>query len=512
VAPANDAAFVWDANGNPVSRTIGGVVTEYAYDTLDKLLEVRSGATTVARFQYDYAGRRTQKVGADGAVQYVHDGTAVLEELDATTGGVRAKYEWGSDRLISLFRTSEVRRYYSFDGLGSVTNLTDVSGTSVASYHLDAWGNYRFPGELSASANRFGFTGHEWDAETKLYYAKARYFDPQLGRFLTQDSYLGEIDDPPSLHRYFYANANPTKFVDPTGHASGPAAVFQVVSWLKQQFSFNETGTTEVPPSQATSSAGTRWQADVPRTEYKNPVARQRAAEGNLKLAEQAEAGHGCAYCHTVKEHGTLADADASIDLEHYSSVALMARAGAVAGEALVIAGLARTFGRYGVPHETSEANQQPNGTIGEGSGSASEIRPTQGAPQPPTPAKAKGQDAPQATQTGEVPNTGRRQAFYRGAKPGQAPDLTPKPNEFKVDPATGYVKDTHGVSVFNNPESVSSKGFEPHQVDQTTIPDTLRIRQRGKDPAHYEIMPQEGAKLTPAEFTQACKGIGCKQ
>jgi RHS repeat-associated protein len=218
VVPANDAAFVWDANGNPVSKTVGGVVTEYAYDTLDKLLEVRSGATTLARFQYDYAGRRTQKVGADGAVQYVHDGTAVLEELDATTGGVRAKYEWGSDRLISLFRTSEPRRYYSFDGLGSVVGLTDVSGASVASYHLDAWGNYRFPAELSVSANRFGFTGHEWDAETKLYYAKARYFDPQLGRFLTQDSYLGEIDDPPSLHRYFYANANPAKYVDSTGH------------------------------------------------------------------------------------------------------------------------------------------------------------------------------------------------------------------------------------------------------------------------------------------------------
>jgi RHS repeat-associated protein len=236
VAPANDAAFVWDANGNPLSKTVGGVVTEYAYDTLDKLLEVRSGATTLVRFQYDYAGRRTQKVGSDGAVQYVHDGTAVLEELDAATGGVRAKYEWGSDRLISLFRTSEPRRYYGFDGLGSVTNLTDASGASVASYHLDAWGNYRFPAELSVSANRFGFTGHEWDAETKLYYAKARYFDPQLGRFLTQDSYLGEIDDPPSLHRYFYANANPLRYVDPTGHTAEGAALQDALREVKDYF------------------------------------------------------------------------------------------------------------------------------------------------------------------------------------------------------------------------------------------------------------------------------------
>ena len=48
----------------------------------------------------------------------------------------------------------------------------------------------------------------------------ARYFDPKLGRFLTQDSYLGQIDEPPSLHRYLYANANPLFFTDPTGHYS----------------------------------------------------------------------------------------------------------------------------------------------------------------------------------------------------------------------------------------------------------------------------------------------------
>jgi hypothetical protein len=51
-------------------------------------------------------------------------------------------------------------------------------------------------------------------------YAKARYFDPKLGRFLTQDSFLGEIDEPPSLHRYLYGYANPTTFMDPTGHYS----------------------------------------------------------------------------------------------------------------------------------------------------------------------------------------------------------------------------------------------------------------------------------------------------
>jgi RHS repeat-associated protein len=68
------------------------------------------------------------------------------------------------------------------------------------------------------AVERSVFTGHVFEAETGLYYARARYFDPKLGRFLTQDSFLGQIDEPPSLHRYLYAANRPTFYVDPTGH------------------------------------------------------------------------------------------------------------------------------------------------------------------------------------------------------------------------------------------------------------------------------------------------------
>ena len=78
------------------------------------------------------------------------------------------------------------------------------------------------------------------------------------------------------------------------------------------------------------------------------------------------------------------------------------------------------------------------------------------------------------------------------------------------VSPKTGFVKDTHGVSVFDNPQSVSSKGFVPHKVDQSSIPDSLRIIQRGGDPHHFEIVPRPGANLTQQQFTNACSGIGC--
>ena len=63
----------------------------------------------------------------------------------------------------------------------------------------------------------FGFTGHELDDETGLYYAKARFYDPELGRFLTEDPVFGDLSDPPSLHWYTYGKVNPTVHVDPDG-------------------------------------------------------------------------------------------------------------------------------------------------------------------------------------------------------------------------------------------------------------------------------------------------------
>ncbi|MDP3638827.1 MAG: hypothetical protein Q8R51_15720, partial [Azonexus sp.] len=100
--------------------------------------------------------------------------------------------------------------------------------------------------------------------------------------------------------------------------------------------------------------------------------------------------------------------------------------------------------------------------------------------------------------------------AFFRGAKAGEAPSFVPKPGEFRVDPRTGFVKDTHGVSVFDNPLSVSSKGYVPHQIDQSSMPDSLRIIQRGGDPRHFEIVPKPGANLTPQQFSNACSSIVC--
>ncbi|WP_260432614.1 RHS repeat domain-containing protein, partial [Burkholderia sp. Bp9140] len=77
---------------------------------------------------------------------------------------------------------------------------------------------------------------------------------------------------------------------------------------------------------------------------------------------------------------------------------------------------------------------------------------------------------------------------YYRGAKAGSKPSFEPRPGEYKV--RDGNVQPTHGVSVFDNPESCSCRGFVPHEVDPESVSEDLKIIQRGKDPAHFEIIP----------------------
>ena len=99
---------------------------------------------------------------------------------------------------------------------------------------------------------------------------------------------------------------------------------------------------------------------------------------------------------------------------------------------------------------------------------------------------------------------------FYRGAKAADKLSFVPKPHDFKIDPKTGFVKDTHGVSVFSNAESVSSKGFIPYKIDPSSMPSKLGIRQRGIDPKHFEITPLPGSNLTPDEYIKLCSQIKC--
>ncbi|MBX2997110.1 MAG: Ig-like domain-containing protein [Caldilineaceae bacterium] len=218
LAPAQTITYEYDANLNQTAKTQNGVRSAYVYDIRDRMVAAQvNGATT--RFDYNDDGLRTKKIGAEGETRYLYDDTAVLMETDGA-GQTVHKYNYGYN-LLSLTAVNGATRdnqFYLVDALGSTSNLADASGALIQSYRYDAWG--RVLTEVGSSNNARQYTGHYHDAETGLDYFGARYYDSEIGRFLAQDSYLGEAKTPPSLHRYLYAYANPLRYVDLVGFSS----------------------------------------------------------------------------------------------------------------------------------------------------------------------------------------------------------------------------------------------------------------------------------------------------
>lgn len=116
-------------------------------------------------------------------------------------------YVYGLD-LISATDGAGVQTYYTYDGLGSTTDLTDGTGSRTDWYEYDVFGAIRDSG--GSSANDWLFTGEQEDGDTGLYYLRARYYDPSIGRFLGRDPI-------PFINRYAYVGNNPTNWTDPSG-------------------------------------------------------------------------------------------------------------------------------------------------------------------------------------------------------------------------------------------------------------------------------------------------------
>ena len=163
-------------------------------------------------FTDDPFGRRiSQTISAEGGsasggngttTRFLYDGEQLLAETDAA-GAITATYIFGPgiDEVLQMERNGQVS-YYHPDPLGSIVALTDGTGTLVERYEYDAFGQptlFAPDGTVrptSALANRFLFTGREYDAETRLYFYRNRYYHPGLGRFLQRDPLTWGPDDP----------------------------------------------------------------------------------------------------------------------------------------------------------------------------------------------------------------------------------------------------------------------------------------------------------------------------
>ena len=110
---------------------------------------------------------------------------------------------------------------YTKDIQGSISSILNKDTKGELSYEYDDFGEISIHGS-SALKNEICYTGGIYDESTGLYYLNARYYDPENGRFLTEDTYRGEVNDPDTLHLYAYCKNNPINYVDPSGHKYSP--------------------------------------------------------------------------------------------------------------------------------------------------------------------------------------------------------------------------------------------------------------------------------------------------
>jgi RHS repeat-associated protein len=227
VLPASTAVLYDHGNnsGSGASRGNGNIVDDgirtYAYDAFNRLTTVtnKSSSQTIGQYTYDAQGRRIQKIVsngglsgsvANGTTRYLYDQNQCVEELsiDGSTLTTTRQFIWGQyvDELIQLKTYASTGSqplaagvyYLLSDLLYRSAALTNSSGSIVEAYDTDAYGNtiiYSGPGADDTwftnddvtslqPACEYIFTGRQYDPESQIYFYRARYYHPALGRFI----------------------------------------------------------------------------------------------------------------------------------------------------------------------------------------------------------------------------------------------------------------------------------------------------------------------------------------
>ena len=229
--------YGYDKRGNLTAILENGAwKKQYVYGAMNRLEEAVDAAGKQARYQYNGLGHRVGKqegvlpkeklekldpqrrvgmeIGNSRQITYTLDLTRQYHNLlERTEESQSQRYFW--DGNVAAYEENGERNYYLQDELGSPLRLEDSAGTIKESYGYGAFGEdlYQNQGKMQP----FGYTGYQRDEIAGTYYAQAREYLAESGRFAGQDLIVGFIEYPETLNRYGYCWDNPFKYVDYDG-------------------------------------------------------------------------------------------------------------------------------------------------------------------------------------------------------------------------------------------------------------------------------------------------------
>jgi RHS repeat-associated protein len=212
----NGQGYTYDTNGNTLT---GGGRTN-VWDSQNRLYSCAyAGNTNV--FTYGVDGLRHSSMINGIRTDFAFDDTYAIREMrdtnnDGILESIATYFSGNQGPMYKRDDTNGTLRWYIYDGLGSVLAEVDPSGSVTAGRKYDVYGLVR-SGQAGISKHKFvGKLGHVSEDETGLIYMRARYMDPVLGAFVSED---------PALHGsnwYRYCNNNPVNYTDMSGKEADP--------------------------------------------------------------------------------------------------------------------------------------------------------------------------------------------------------------------------------------------------------------------------------------------------
>lgn len=292
----------YDDRGN-VSNKNGQL---YDFDFGNRL----RGVTGVEGYRYDGFGRRVQTTHADQSMrvwQYSQSGQLMFgfsetaAQIQSTqqylylAGSLLAIVDrnWPSQAINSI-------KFQHTDALGTPVAETDTAGTVVQRSEYDPYGRLN----NRPLTDGLGYTGHYQDAATGLTYMQQRYYDSQIGRFLSRDPVTANANTGANFNAYWYANNNPYRFNDPDGRVSDDP---------RRQPGREQKPPPPPPPPPCSAqcmrmrSASDRGQSGTPRTPFSN---RGDLISGFAKGAWSIAVGNGRAVRQVGRSGGALGRAE----------------------------------------------------------------------------------------------------------------------------------------------------------------------------------------------------------
>ena len=197
-------SYRYDANGNMIGRN-GETLT---FDAQNRFASWTDGTDT-ATFVYDADGNRVAKTESSVTRRYVNG----WYEIDVTASVATVHYALGGS-LVAVKEGSTLGYLHS-DHLGSSSVSTDTAGAEVGDQTYLPYGDEQSSSGTLGTERRF--TGQRFDGGSGLYFYNARYYDAQIGRFISADTIIPNPTNPQDFNRYTYVRNNPLRYTDPTG-------------------------------------------------------------------------------------------------------------------------------------------------------------------------------------------------------------------------------------------------------------------------------------------------------